>query len=165
MENLGGIKKFANNAFEFKVKKDFITYYHKCCFSPVVSTWVQVIENRSFRTWPELTAHAVRKHLTKSMVTAKGHMQQERKNICSTKNIPKIEEIINENRVNNGMKTGKCYFIIKPIASTGKTFSDKTGPSLVTSSKGNKYVMIMYDYDSNIILGEAMRSRIGEKIL
>ena len=67
--------------------------------------------------------------------------------------------------MDNGVKIGECYFVITPIASTGKTFSDQTGRFSFTSSKGNKYVMIMYDYDSNIILGEAMKSRIGDDIL
>ena len=35
MENLGGLKKIANNAYEIKIQKDLIVYYHKCCFSPV----------------------------------------------------------------------------------------------------------------------------------
>ena len=38
MQNLGGIKKLAKNAYEIKIKKNLMTYYHKCCFSPVVST-------------------------------------------------------------------------------------------------------------------------------
>ena len=79
--------------------------------------------------------------------------------------MPKIEEIIDNNIVDTGVKTKECYFIITPIASTGKIFSDKTGRFPVTSSKGNKYIMIMYDYDSNIILGEAMKSRTGDEIL
>ena len=78
------------------------------------------------------------------------------------KYIPKIEEIIDENRVDNGVKTGESYFIIKPIASTGKTLSDQTGFFPVTASKGNKYVMIIYDYDSN---GRVMKSRTGDEIL
>ena len=67
--------------------------------------------------------------------------------------------------MNNGVKTGECYFIITPIASTGKTFYDQTGRIPVTSSKGNKYVMIVYSYDSNIILGGEMKSRTGDEIL
>ena len=67
--------------------------------------------------------------------------------------------------MDDGIKTGECYFVITPIASTGKTFSDQTGRFPVTSSRGNKYVMIMYDYDSNIILGEAMKSRSAHEIL
>ena len=81
IENLGGINEFANNAYKLKVKKDLITYYYKCCFSPVVSTWIQVIENGIFCRQPGLTAHAVRKHLPKSMTTAKEHMQQQDKNV------------------------------------------------------------------------------------
>ena len=75
MENLGGITKFANNTYELKVKKDLITYYQKCCFSPVRSTWIREIDNGNFCTWPGLTAHVVRKHLPKSTATAKCHMQ------------------------------------------------------------------------------------------
>ena len=92
-------------------------------------------------------------------------MKQQRKKLRSTKNMPKIEDIINNNRVDNGVKTGECYFIITPIASTGKTLSDQTGWFPVTSIKGNKYGMIIYDYESNIILGEAIKSRKGDVIL
>ena len=67
--------------------------------------------------------------------------------------------------MDDGVKTGECYFVITPIASTRNLFSDQTGRFPVTSRKGNKYAMIMYDYDSNIILGKAMKSRKGDEIL
>ena len=86
MQNLGGIEKFANNAYEIKVQKDLIFYYHKCCFSPVASTWRVAIENGNFNTWPGLTSKAVQKYFPDSIATAKGHMKQTRKNIRSTKN-------------------------------------------------------------------------------
>ena len=38
-------------------------------------------------------------------------------------------------------------------------------PIPVTPRKGNKYIMIMYDYDSNNILGEAMKSKSGDKLV
>ena len=91
-------------------------------------------------------------------------MRQQEKNIRSTKSTTKIEVPIN-NKVDDGIKTGECYFVITSIASTGKIFSDQTGRFPVTSSKGNKYVMIMYDYDSNIILEEATKSRTGDEVL
>ena len=53
--------------------------------------------------------------------------------------------------VNSVGKTGECYFTITPTAETGKIFSDQTGRFTATSSKGNKYMMIMYDYNSNSI--------------
>ena len=51
------------------------------------------------------------------MATAEDHMQQQRKNLRSTK-VNKIDE--------SAMKTGECYFIITPLVSTVKTFSDQT---------------------------------------
>ena len=86
-QNLGRIKKISNNAYEVKVKKYLITYYHKCCFSLVVLTWMRAIENGNFCTWPGLTARAVHKHLPKSMVTAKGHMRQQDKMYA----LPKVQ--------------------------------------------------------------------------
>ena len=69
------------------------------------------------------------------MATAKGHMQQQYKNVRSTKGKTKIEEIIDNNIVNNRVKTGECYFVITTIASTGKTVSGQIGRFPVTSSK------------------------------
>ena len=162
MENLGGIKKFANNAYEIQTKRDLVSYYHKCCFSPVVSTWIKAIDNGNFCTWPGLTVTLVRKYLMPSIATAKGHMKQQQKNLRSTKinNLKKDDKPVNKTE-----KTGECYFTITPIATTGKTFTDQTGRFPVTSSKGNKYIMIMYDYDSNNILGEAIKSRTGDELL
>ena len=74
MKYLGGIAKFANSAYQLKVKKDLVTYYHKCCFSPVIPTWIRAIENGNICTWPGLTAHDIHKPLPRSMETAKGHM-------------------------------------------------------------------------------------------
>ena len=79
-------------------------------------------------------------------------------NLRSTKKKDDIDKGIS-------VATDKYYFTITPIASTGKTFSDQTGRFPVTLSKGNKYIMIMYDYNSNSILGEPMKSRTGEEIL
>ena len=90
------------------------------------------------------------------MVTSKAHMQQQRRNLRSKK-LNKADK--------NAMKTGECYFIITPLSSTGKTFSDQTGRFLVTSSKGNKYIRIIYDYDSNIIMGEPMKYRTEAELL
>jgi hypothetical protein len=42
---------------------------------------------------------------------------------------------------------------------TGQIFTDQTGRFPVVSSKGNKYVMVLYDYDSNAILAEPIKSR------
>ena len=87
-------------------------------------------------------------------------MKQQRKNL-STKTIVSGEDKEGETEV----KTEECYFIMTPIAKTGKTFSDQIGRFPVTSNKGNRYVMIMYEYESNDILVEGLKSRTGDELL
>ena len=74
LDNIGAVKRFAYNAYEIKAKKELVEYYHRCCFSPVISTWITAIEKGNFCTWPGLTAKLVQKYMGKSIATEKGHM-------------------------------------------------------------------------------------------
>ena len=47
---------------------------------------------------------------------------------------------------------------------SNKIYTDQTGRFPVTSSRGYKYIMIAYDYDSNNILAEPLKSRTGLSI-
>ena len=78
----------AHLVHEITTQKDFVQYLHCADFSPVLSTWIAAIDNGFFVTWPGLTSDLVRKHLPKSMATAKGHLRQEQKNLRSTKQPP-----------------------------------------------------------------------------
>jgi hypothetical protein len=54
---------------------------------------------------------------------------------------------------------------VKAIEATGQIYTDQTGRFPTTSRRGNKYVMILYDYDSNAILAEPLKSKSeGEMI-
>ena len=59
-------------------KADLVQYLYQCAFSPVVHTWTKAIDAGFFDTWPGLTSEMVRKHLPKSLATAKGHLKQDR---------------------------------------------------------------------------------------
>ena len=69
-----------------KPHQELVTFLHGACFSPVVSTFIRAIDNGHFISWPGLTSALVRKHLNPSLFTAKGHLNQERQGIQSTKN-------------------------------------------------------------------------------
>ena len=58
-------------------------------------------------------------------------------------------------------RTHFCFAaIIQPAA--GQIHTDQTGKFVVASKKsGNNYILVLYDYDSNSILVEALRSRTG----
>ena len=66
---------FYNNVHTLSTKSDIMQYLHRAAFSPVVSSWTTAITAGFFPTWPGLTAALVRKHLTKSIATAKGHLR------------------------------------------------------------------------------------------
>jgi hypothetical protein len=54
---------------------------------------------------------------------------------------------------------------MKPIAVTGHIYSDQTGRFPITSSRGSKYIMVVYDHDSNAILTEPLTSRTESELL
>jgi hypothetical protein len=101
----------------------------------------------------------VQKYATKSVASIKGHLKQTRKNQRSTTHTPTpIPPTILPAAA---PKTHEVFYCVEQ---TGKTYSDQTGRFPVTSSRGNKYIMVMYDFDSNSILAEPIKSRTVEVI-
>jgi hypothetical protein len=47
----------------------------------------------------------------------------------------------------------------------GQIYTDQTGRFPVVSSKGNTYIMILYDYDSNAILAQPIKDRSAPELL
>ena len=63
---------------------DLADFLHIACFSPVISTFLQAVDNNYFTIWPGLTTKLIQKHLTNKIRTAKGHLNQERQHLQST---------------------------------------------------------------------------------
>jgi hypothetical protein len=105
----------------------------------------------------------VRKHLQHSEATSKGHLDQTRKNVRSTKTTDNNNEVdaIPVQEPNNAATN--CLFAT--IDDAGRIYTDQTGRFPVTSSQGNKYILVLYDYDSNAILTEPLKTRNGGEIL
>ena len=76
---------FSNNIHTLSKKSDIVQYLHQSAFSPVVLTWTAAITSWFFTAFPGLTSDLVRKQLPKSLATAKGHLRQDRQNVCSTR--------------------------------------------------------------------------------
>jgi hypothetical protein len=133
-----------NHANDNNNQKDLINYLHAACFSPVKSTWITAIKSGHFTSWPGLTEHAVEKHLSKSTLTTKGHLNQQIQNARTTKvRDPKV--IITEPDLDQGIKT---QFVYAATIYAGQIYTDQPGRFPVVSSKVNNYIMILYDYDS-----------------
>ena len=67
---------------------DLMTFLHAACFSPVTQTLLKAIDNGHFLTWPGFNRKNVVKHLTKSVATTLGHLDQQRQGVASTKTQP-----------------------------------------------------------------------------
>jgi hypothetical protein len=47
----------------------------------------------------------------------------------------------------------------------GQIYTDQTGRFPVVSRTGSKYIMILYDYDSNAILAQPIKDRTAPELL
>jgi hypothetical protein len=99
--------------------------------------------------------------LSKSTSTTKGHLNQQRQNARTTK-IKDAKVIVTEPDVDHGIKT---QFVYAATIDAGQIYTDQTGRVPVVSSKGNKYIMVLYDYDSNAILAQTIKDRTAPELL
>jgi hypothetical protein len=150
-----------NHAHDNSNQKVLINYLHAACFSPVKSTWITAIKNGHFTSWPGLTEHAVEKHLSKSTSTKKGHLNQQRQNAITTK-VKDHTVIMTEPDLDQGIKT---QYVYAATIDAGQIYTDQTGRFPVVSSKGNKYIMILYVYDNNAILAQPIKYRKAPELL
>jgi hypothetical protein len=165
---------YVNNAHHTTSKAELLQYLHASAYSPVPSTWNQAIANNQFVTWPGLTTKAVNRHLPKSIATAQGHLDKARKNRQSTKlgAAPTSREPASSDITDDlfpPQSPIKTHAVFSDIGLADKhnnvVYTDLTGAFPVTSLAGNKYMLILYDYDSNSILVEPMKNRSDDEAL
>jgi hypothetical protein len=118
-------------------------------------------KNGIFSSWPGLTEHAVEKHLYKSTSTTKGHLNQQIQNARTTK-IKDAQVIVPDPDTDHGVKT---QFVYAATIDACQIYTDQTGRFPVVLSKGNKYITILYDYDSNAILAQPIKDRTAPELL
>ena len=138
-----------------------VKWMHAVCGYPFKSTWPKAIKAGNFTGWPMLTIHNLSKYYPETTETPKGHLNQSRKNVRSTKTKPKPLEEANTNTL-CGQKIRDMYTEVYDVRNT--VFSDQTGKSPTRSQRGNKYDIVMVDIDSNAILVELMKSHKDKEL-
>jgi hypothetical protein len=158
-ENSTKKDEFINSVYEISKLYDDIQYVHAAAGSPVQSTFVKAIKAGNFTTWPTLTPEHVNKYLEKSEATVKGHLNQTRKNVRSTKpkKKPNKQEETPDYEPRITERTNVVYAAIHDIK--GHTYTDLTGRFPKTSSIGYKYILVLYNYNGNSIQAEPMKTR------
>ncbi len=135
---------------------------HSVCGYPVKSTWLKAIKAGNYMGWPMLNERNVQKYYPKTIETAKGHLNQTRKNARSTKAKRAPLETWDTSQL-HGKKVQDVYTETYKVRKT--MFSNQTGRFPIHSQQGNKYIMVMVEIDSNAILIEPMKSRKDEEMI
>jgi len=139
-----------------------IKWMHAVCGYPVKSTWLKAIKAGNYVGWPMLNERNVQKYYPETIETAKGHLNQTRKNVHSTKAKTAPLETCDTSQL-HGKKVRDVYTKTYRVRET--MFSDQTGRFPTRSQRGNKYIMVMVEIDSNAILVEPMKSRKDEEMI
>ena len=75
----------ANSVYDLPSIEQAIKWMHAVCGYPVKSTWIKAIKAGNFIGWPLVNEKNVRKYYPETTETAQGHLNQQRKNVRSTK--------------------------------------------------------------------------------
>ena len=119
--------------------------------------------------FPRSNVGIINKHLLPSLATAQGHLNQERKNLQSTRELPAIvnnnANTHNSNDTTTNAPTTSTGYTRITVLPAEKSYSDQTGRFPKRSSRGHQYIFIFYDYDSNAILAEPIKSRASNELI
>jgi hypothetical protein len=152
----------ANCVYNLPSTKQAIKWMHTVHGYPVKSTWLKAIKVGNYVGWPMLTECNVQKYYPETIETAKGHLNQIRKNLWTTKVKATPLETCDTSHL-YGKKVHDVYTQTYMVQDT--TFSDQTGQFPIQSLCGNKYIMVMVEIDSNAILVEPMKNRKDDKMV
>ncbi|KAL7490093.1 hypothetical protein ACHAW6_016101 [Cyclotella cf. meneghiniana] len=144
----------ANSVYDLPSTEQAIKWMHAVCGYPVKTTWLKAIKAGNYIGWPLITFKNVSKYYPETIETPKGHLNQARKNVRSTKPKPFITTSSTQLR---GKKVQDIHTQVYEVRDT--VFTDQTGQFPTQARSGNKYIMVMVDIDSSGILVEPIKSR------
>ena len=140
-------------------KKFLANYIYKSCFNPPLSTLLKVINNNHFIGWSGIDDTSVKRLLSETMATAKGHLDQEQQHLQTTKHTTHDDDAFPPTTP----PTIKAYNTFTLLKNT-TAYTDLTGRFPIQSTQGNNYILLTYNYDSNCILVAPLKNKDLHKI-
>jgi hypothetical protein len=120
----------ANIVYDLKSTEQAIKWMHAVCGYKVKSTWLKAIKARNYVGWPMMNKGNVQKYYPETIETAKGHLNQTRKNVHSTKAKTAPLKTCDTSQL-HGKKVRDVYTQTYMVRKT--MFSDQTGQFLTHS--------------------------------
>lgn len=147
---------------------DIVAFLHAALGSPSNTTLLSALDKGYIHSFPGLTSKSFRNHTPFSVASIKGHQDALRQNIQSTRPKPlepDTDEVDDYFPSPSSPNTKTHEIHTRCLEITGKAYSDLTGEFVLPSSRGNKYVLVLYDYDSNHVFATPLKSRTASAIL
>ncbi len=164
-----------SNVYELKTQHELVRYLHACAGFPTKPSWIKAIKNRQYASWPGLTVNTVAKHFPESEETWKGHGQKTKSGLRSTKTQAESESELEFDDVENATvkqthpltKQKESVLMVFDLSDEAQRvmYTDQTGKFPKKSSKGNHYIMVLIEIDSNTILVEAMKNHTAGEMI
>jgi hypothetical protein len=150
--------KAIHNVYKLKKQPELIWYLHAAVGFPTKPTWIKVIKNKQFVSWPGLTTKAIAKHYSESEETFKGQGLKIRSELQSTRASNKVhmikpeQENINTHLAELNKWHHSIYFEIYDAEEEAvqTIHIDQTGQFPKKSSRGNQYIMVLCDIDDDL---------------
>ena len=114
-----------------------------------------MINNDQLLSCPAINKLNFDKNIVDTKAIHMGHLEQERQYLQSTKR-PSTQQSFR--------KRLETINTIIPFDAKSMAYGDLTGSFPYMSSRGAKYVFIMYDYDANAILAHVLKSKQAHEI-
>jgi hypothetical protein len=162
----------AHSAYHQRNSQKLATFLHAAAGYPPISTLCKAIDAGFLATWPGLSSPLIRKHLEISVPTIMGRLKCTRQGIRSTHPInapPKLDSEEADtlepprSHMDRAHEVGTSVFQLDDLK--GLICNDLPGRFPFVSSRGHNYIFILYDYDSNAILAEPIKSRQTEHLI
>ena len=152
----------ALNVHDLPSTKEVVRFLHAALGFPTKATLLTAIRHGNLVTFPALTVTNVSKHFPESDETQKGHMKQGKQGVRSTKVFD--EDAMLEFTPTPGVKHKDVYLRVFD-ATKRPMFTDQTGKFPITSSRGNKYIMVAVELDGNYIDAEPLKTRTTQSLI
>ncbi len=132
-----------------------VGFYHACLGFLVKQMWLDAIKTCNCDTFDGLTYSNSARYCLDAEKTIMGHLAQQRQNVQSTKPKPTMLAPLVVLPPPIAMPSKQVFFITKLLS---KLFTNNTGCFPIRASSGNKYVMIVFHANGNLILQQAFKS-------
>ena len=130
-------------------------------FTPKIATPLKATKQGFLKNWPGLTENLIKKCIEKSGNTTMGHLNTRRQGLQSTRDKTPDTNLEDKSKTNAVF----CTTVDPSTTKEGGIYSDLCGRFPTTSSRGNKYIYVMYVYDCNTIPTTAMNNISDKEII